>query len=114
MTVASAEKEGTFMSRRYDPEAIASLAKKVAGLTDGYSKTSDDLGDGDPGTAFGHLNNAASAGSTVKGFYSNVNSELRAANELVQAAADALASAAERLRDDDDETAHSFGGSKRE
>ncbi|WP_286901228.1 hypothetical protein [Thermocrispum sp.] len=102
------------MSRQFDPDAIASLAKKVAGLTDGYSKASQELGDGDPGTAFGHLSNAASAGSTVKAFHSNVNKELDAANELVQAAADALASAAERLRDDDGETAHSFGGSKRE
>ena len=101
------------MSRQFDPEAIAALAKKVAGLKDGYGSASTELGDGDPGEAYGHLSNAAAAGSTVKGFHSSVNSELEAAGKLVDAAAEALANAAKQMRNDEDETAHSFGGSQR-
>jgi len=37
------------MSRRFDPDAIAALAKKVGELKDGYSKTGAELSDCDAG-----------------------------------------------------------------
>ncbi|WP_216206283.1 hypothetical protein [Amycolatopsis aidingensis] len=98
------------MSRRFDPDQIAALAKKVGELKGGYGKAGTELGDGDPGGAFGELSNAASAGRTVQGFYSNVNSELGAAAKLVDAASQALAYAAERMRDDEDGAVHTLGG----
>lgn len=98
------------MSRRFDPDAIAALAKKVGGLKDGYSKTGTELGNGDPGGAYGDLSNAASAGQTMQGFYSGVNAELSAAAKLVDAASEALASAATRMQGDEDQSAHTFGG----
>ncbi|ANN16133.1 hypothetical protein [Amycolatopsis orientalis] len=102
------------MTRRFDPEQIASLAKKVGGLKHGFGKTGTDLGEGDPGGAFGELSNAASAGKTVKGFYGNVNAELSAAAKLVDAASQALAHAAERMRNDEAEGVHVLGGGNRE
>ena len=101
------------MSRHFDPDAIAALAKKVGQLKDGYSKTGTDLGDGNPGGAFGDLSNAASAGKTVQGFYGGVNAELSAAAKLVDAASQALANAATRMQDDEDDSAHTFGGGLR-
>lgn len=101
------------MSRRFDPDAIAALAKKVGELKDGYSKTGTELGDGNPGGAFGDLSNAASAGKTVQGFYSGVNAELGAAAKLVDAASQALANAAKGMQGDEDETVHTFGGGSR-
>jgi hypothetical protein len=98
------------MTRRFDPDQIASLAKKVGGLKDGFSKTGTDLGDGNPGGAFGELSNAASAGKTVQGFYSGVNAELNAAAKLVDAASAALASAAARMRADEAQGVHTLGG----
>lgn len=100
------------MSRRFDPDAIAALAKKVGGLKDGYSKTGTDLGDGDPGGAYGDLSNAASAGKTMQGFYSGVNSELGAAAKLVDAASEAMANAARNMQGDEDVTVHNFGGNR--
>lgn len=100
------------MTRRFDPEQIASLAKKVGGLKDGFGKTGTDLGDGDPGGAYGDLSNAASAGKAVKGFYSGVNAELGAAAKLVDAASQALASAAERMRNDEAAGVHTLGGNR--
>lgn len=102
------------MSRRFDPEQIAALANRVAELKDGYSRAGTELGDGNPGGAYGDLKNAASAGKTMQGFYSGVNSELGAAAKLVDAASQALANAAERMRNDEDEGAHTFGGSNPE
>lgn len=100
------------MSRRFDPDAIAALAKKVGELKDGYSRTGTELGDGDPGGAYGDLSNAASAGKTMQGFYSGVNAELGAAAKLVGAASQALANAATRMQGDEDETVHNFGGNR--
>lgn len=100
------------MSRRFDPDAIAALAKKVGGLKDGYSKTGTDLGDGDPGGAYGDLSNAASAGKTMQGFYSGVNAELGAAAKLVDAASEAMANAARNMQSDEDVTVHNFGGNR--
>lgn len=102
------------MSRRFDPEQIAELAKKVGGLKDGYGKASTDLGDGDPGGAYGDLSNAASAGKTMQGFYSGVNAELGAAAKLVDAASQALANAAGLMQNDEDEGVYTFGGGKPE
>lgn len=102
------------MTRRFDPDVIAGLANKVGGLKDGYSQAGTDLGDGDPGGAYGALSNAASAGATMQGFYSGVNTELGAAGKLVDAASQALANAAERMRNDEDQSAHTFGGSNPE
>lgn len=102
------------MSRRYDPEQIAALATKVGGLKDSYSKAGTELGDGNPGGAFGDLSNAAGAGKTMQGFYGGVNSELGAAARLVEAASQALADAASRLRTDEDEAVHTFGGNNPE
>jgi hypothetical protein len=102
------------MTRRFDPEQIAALAKKVGGLKDGYSKTGTDLGDGDPGGAYGDLSNAAGAGKTMQGFCGNVNAELSAAAKLVDAASQALAYAAERMRNDENDGVHTLGGGNRE
>lgn len=99
------------MSRRFDPDAIAALAKKVGGLKDGYTNAGTELGDGDPGGAYGDLSNAASAGKTTQGFYQGVNAELGAAAKLVEAASQALANAAARMQDDEDQGVHTFGGS---
>ncbi|MBB3661302.1 MULTISPECIES: hypothetical protein [Prauserella salsuginis group] len=98
------------MSRQFDPDHIAELASKVGRLKDNFSKASTDLGDGNPGGAFGDLNNAASAGKTMQHFYNGVNSELSAAANLVDAASQALSSAAERMRTDEDEGVHTFRG----
>lgn len=98
------------MSRRFDPDQIAALADKVGKLKDGFSTAGTELGDGDPGGAYGELSNAASAGQTVQGFYSGVNSELGAAAKLVDAASQALAHAAERMRYDEDQAVHTLGG----
>lgn len=98
------------MSRRFDPEQIAALASKVGALRDGYSRTGTDLGDGNPGGAFGSLSNAASAGRTMQGFYSGVNSEMNTAANLVDAASQALAKAAELMRRDEDEGVRTFRG----
>lgn len=97
------------MTRRFDPDQIAALATKVGGLKDGYSKAGSDLGDGNPGGAFGDLKNAASAGQTMQGFCSNVNTELGAAAKLVDAASAALASAAGRMQNDEEEGVRTFG-----
>ncbi|SFB63899.1 hypothetical protein SAMN05216266_13828 [Amycolatopsis marina] len=102
------------MSRRFDPEQIAELAKRVGDLRDGYSKASADLGDGDPGGAYGDLSNAASAGKTMQRFYGGVNTELGAAAKLVDAASQALANAAELMRNDEDQGVHTFGGGRYE
>lgn len=103
------------MTRRFDPEQIAALAKKVGGLKDGFSKTGTDLGKGDPGGAYGDLSNAAGAGKTTQQFYSNVNAELGAAAKLVDAASQALAYAAQRQRNDEDEGVRILlGGGNRE
>ena len=98
------------MSRRFDPDQIAELARKVGGLKDSYSSAGKALGDGDPGGAYGDLRNAASAGKTMQGFYGGVNSELGAASELIDAASQALAKAAERMRNDEGQGVHTFGG----
>ncbi len=100
------------MTRRFDPEQIAALAKKVGGLKDGFSKTGKDLGDGDPGGAFGDLSNAASTGKTVKGFHTGVNAHLAAAEKLVDAASQALANAAQRMRNDEAAGVHTLGGNR--
>jgi hypothetical protein len=102
------------MSRRFDPEQITELAKKIGQLRDGYSKAGTELGDGDPGGAYGDLSNAASAGKTMQGFYSGVNTELGAAAKLVDAASQALANAAELMRNDEDQGVYTFGGGKSE
>lgn len=101
------------MSRQFDPDAIAALAKKVGGLKESYNKTGTELGDGDPGGAYGDLSNAASAGQSMKGFYSGVNSQLGAAAKLVDAASEALAKAAQSMQNDEDESVHTFGGGDR-
>lgn len=98
------------MSRQFDPEQIAELATKIGKLKDDFSKASTDLGDGDPGGAYGHLKNASSAGETMRHFYSGMNSELSAAANLVDAASSALAEAAERMRGDEDTGVQTFGG----
>lgn len=98
------------MDRRFDPDHIAALASKVGQLKDGYSKVSTDLGDGDPGGAYGGLSNAASAGETTRRFHSAVNTELGAAATLVDAASHALADAAERMRNDEEHGVRTFGG----
>lgn len=98
------------MSRRFDPDAIAALAKKVGGLKDSYTNAGTELGDGDPGGAYGDLSNAASAGKTTQGFYQGVNAQLSAAAKLVEAASQALSNAAAGMQHDEDESAHSFGG----
>jgi hypothetical protein len=98
------------MSRRIDPDAIAALAKKVGGLKESYRKAGTELGDGNPGGAYGDLNNAANAGKTMQSFYSGVNSELGAAAKLVEAASEALANAANRVQGDEDASVHTFGG----
>lgn len=102
------------MTRRFDPEQIAALAKKVGGLKEGYGKTGTDLGNGDPGGAYGDLSNAASVGKTTQNFYSNVNAELGAAAKLVDAAAEALAYAAERMRKNEADGVYILGGGNRE
>ncbi|MFD8492760.1 hypothetical protein [Amycolatopsis sp. NPDC059657] len=102
------------MARRFDPEQIAELAKKVGGLKDGISTTGKDLGNGDPGGAFGHLSNAANAGKTVQGFHKGVNAELAAAGKLVDAASAALADAARLIDNYEDEGAYTFRGAKRD
>ncbi|WP_020669522.1 hypothetical protein [Amycolatopsis nigrescens] len=98
------------MSRRYDPDQIAVLAKKVGDLKDAYRKTGTDLGNGDPGGAYGDLSNAASAGKAMQGFYGGVNSQLDAAAKLVEAASKALANAAERMQNDEDAVIHTLEG----
>lgn len=98
------------MARRFDPDQIAALAKKVGGLKDDFNRTGTDLGDGDPGGAYGDLGNAASASATTQSFYRGVNTELSAAAELVDAASQALAHAAERMRYDEDEATYTFRG----
>lgn len=98
------------MDRRFDPEHIAGLATKVGKLSDGYSQVSTDLGDGDPGGAYGGLSNAARSGETTRHFYSAVNSQMEAAGRLVDAASQALADAAERMRNDEDQGVHTFSG----
>lgn len=98
------------MGRRFDPEAIAELAKKVGGLQDSFTKTGSDLGDGDPGGAYGDLGNAASAGETTQGFYRGVNAQMGAAAKLVDAASRALSEAASGMQSDEDEGVHTFGG----
>jgi len=102
------------MTRRFDPEQIASLAKKVGGLKEGFSGTSKDLGDGDPGGAFGDLKNAAGTGKTMKGFHQGVNAHLDAASKLVDAASIALSKAAERMRNDEAAGVHTLRGGDRE
>ncbi len=102
------------MTRRFDPEQIASLAKKVGGLKDGFSKTGKELGEGDPGGAYGDLKNAASSGKTVQGFHKGVNAELAAAAKLVDAASQALANAAERMRNDEAAGVRTLDGPGRE
>lgn len=102
------------MSRRFDPDHIAALATKVGQLKGGFSKASTDLGDGNPGGAYGDLSNAASAGKTMQGFYGSVNNEFGAAAKLVEAAAQALSDAAERMRNDEDEGVRTFGGDRTE
>lgn len=101
------------MGRQFDPEAIAALAKKVGGLREGYSRTGTDLGDGNPGGAFGELTNAASSGKVIQGFYTGVNSELSAAAKLVEAASKALDDAASGMTADEDEGVRTFGGGAR-
>ncbi|RZQ60057.1 hypothetical protein [Amycolatopsis suaedae] len=96
------------MTRRFDPDQIAELAKKVGGLKESYGKAGTELGDGNPGEAYGHLKNAASAGQTMQGFYKGVNAELNAAAKLVEAASQALAYAAERMRTDEDQAVHTL------
>lgn len=98
------------MTRRFDPDAIDAVAKKVGELTDGYSTAGTDLGDGNPGGAYGDLSNAATAGKTMQGFYSAVNTELGAAAKLVDAASQALTNAATSLREDEARGVHVFGG----
>ncbi|WP_181776788.1 hypothetical protein [Amycolatopsis pittospori] len=100
------------MTRRFDPEQIAALAKKVGGLKDGFSKTGTELGNGDSGGAFGDLSNAASAGKTVQGFHKGVNAELAAAEKLVDAASQALLTAAQRMRNDEAAGVHTLGGDR--
>ncbi|OLZ50914.1 hypothetical protein [Amycolatopsis keratiniphila] len=102
------------MTRRFDPEQIAALAKKVGGLKDGYTGTGKDLGDGDPGAAFGDLKNAAGTGTTIKGFHRGVNAELAAAAKLVDAASNALANAAQRMRNDEAAGVDTLRGNARE
>lgn len=102
------------MSRQYDPEYIASLATRVGQLKDSFTKTSTDLGDGDPGSAFGDLSNASKTGETMRHFHSGVNSELSAAANLVESASQALSKAAERMRGDEDTGVQTFGGGKPE
>ncbi|WP_370947968.1 hypothetical protein AB5J62_10355 [Amycolatopsis sp. cg5] len=101
------------MARRFDPEQIAALAKKVGGLKDGIGKTGKDLGDGNPGGAYGSLGNAASAGKTTQGFYSGVNAELTAAAQLVTAASEALAFAARRQDINEDDGVDTFRAGNR-
>ncbi|OZM74698.1 hypothetical protein CFN78_00145 [Amycolatopsis antarctica] len=98
------------MTRRFDPEQIAALAARVGGLRDSFSDTGTALGSGDPGGAYGDLKNAASAGQAMQGFYGGVNAHLGAAASLVDAASQALAQAAERMRNDDDQAIHTLGG----
>jgi hypothetical protein len=98
------------MARQFDPDQIAALAKKVGGLKDDFNKAGTDLGDGNPGGAYGHLSNAASASATTQGFYRAVNAQLSAAAELVDAASQALAYAAERMRYDEDQATYTLGG----
>ncbi|MFC3453323.1 hypothetical protein [Amycolatopsis speibonae] len=100
------------MTRRFDPEQIAALAKKVGGLKEGFATTGKDLGDGDPGGAFGDLSNAASTGKTMKGFHQGVNAHLTAATKLVDAASHALANAAERMRNDEAAGVHTLRGDR--
>lgn len=100
------------MTRRFDPEQIAELANKVAGLKDRFSTAGTDLGDGDPGGAYGSLKNAANSGKTTQGFYSGVNSEFTAAAGLVEAASQALSMAAERMRNDEDAVIHTLGSGR--
>ncbi|AXB46055.1 hypothetical protein [Amycolatopsis albispora] len=102
------------MTRRFDPEQIAELAKKVGGLKDSFGTASTDLGDGNPGGAYGSLKNAADSAKTMQGFYSGVNAEFGAAAKLVEAASQALAHAAERMRTDEDAAVYTLGGAKAE
>jgi len=98
------------MTRQFDPDVINALANKVGQLKNDYSNAGTELGDGDPGGAYGELTNAASAGTTTKGFYGAVNTELGAAAKLVDAASQALALAAARLQEDEDRGVRAFGG----
>ncbi|MBN6035984.1 hypothetical protein [Amycolatopsis sp. 195334CR] len=100
------------MTRRFDPDQIAELAKKVGALQDRFTTAGTDLGDGDPGGAYGSLKNAANAGQATKGFYSGVNSEFTAAAGLVEAASQALSIAAERMRNDEDAVIHTLGSGR--
>lgn len=104
------------MTRRFDPEQIAALAKKVGGLKETFSKTSTELGDGNPGDAYGHLGNAANSGKTTQAFYGKVNAELGAAAKLVDAASGALADAVRLMVNDEDEGVQTFrdGNRKRD
>ncbi|SDY10309.1 hypothetical protein SAMN05421504_104513 [Amycolatopsis xylanica] len=101
------------MTRRFDPEQIAALAGKVGGLKDALSKAGKDLGDGNPGTAYGSLSNAANAGKTTQGFYSGVNAELAAASKLVTAASEALAYAAKLQQGNEDDGVDTFKAGNR-
>jgi hypothetical protein len=98
------------MTRQFDPEMINALAGKISELKGSYTQVGTDLGDGDPGDAYGELKNAASAGTTMKGFYKSVNNELSAAGRLVEAASQALTQAATDLQNDEDEGVRTFGG----
>lgn len=98
------------MTRQFDPEQIAALAARVGGLKESFSSTGTGLGNGDPGGAYGDLKNAASAGQAMQGFYGGVNAHLGAAANLVDAASQALAKAAERMRNDEDQAMHTLGG----
>lgn len=100
------------MTRRFDPDAIAALANKVGGLKEGFNKTGTELGDGNPGGAFGDLSNADSAGKAMQGFYSGVNGQLGAAAKLIDAASQALANAAKGMQDSEDANVHTFGGGR--
>ncbi|TCP43448.1 hypothetical protein EV191_12262 [Tamaricihabitans halophyticus] len=98
------------MSRQFDPDEIAALATKIGKLKESFNQTGTDLGDGNPGGAYGNLRNAASADSTTQAFYQGVNTQMGAAARLVDAAAKALEQAAERMRNDEDEGVRTFGG----
>src|SRR5690606_26737360 len=57
---------GPPMTRQFDPDQINALAGKVGELRDRYSTVGTDMGDGDPGDAYGALPNAGKASSTMK------------------------------------------------
>lgn len=98
------------MARRFDPDVIDALAAKVGELKDSFSTAGTNLGDGNPGGAYGELSNAASAGKTMQGFYGSVNTELGAAAKLVDAASQALVNSAALMREDEARGVHTFGG----